>query len=292
MAEIDMNSLERQNNEEEEKLIWIKRAESVLGEREPERTALLDQLRSLVSEEQGLVVPQDDAFFLKFLRAGMMSPTQALEVMKNYFKLLETSPDIFQNSANLEKLVKTTFSQQIHCMLPHRDKYGRRVYVFRPGRWDPNKIPFVDVFCVGYLLSEMVVREEETQIAGLTAIVDATGFGFKHLRAIGMEDGKKMASFFNISFPLWLRQSHVFNAPRVFHILFNMLYPFLSETVRDEVVFHSGDIASIREYFSEDMLPSDLGGTGSLGPMDNSHNVEELRTMEKYFKDLTHYGFK
>ena len=34
------------------------------------------------------------------------------------------------------------------------------------------------------------------------------------MRAIGMEDGKKIASFFNISFPLWLRQSHVLHAPR------------------------------------------------------------------------------
>ena len=90
------------------------------------------------------------------------------------------------------------------------------------------QIPFVDMFCAGYMLAELVVREERTQvscftthstidvfqIAGLTALVDASGFGFRHLRAIGMEDGRTMAGFFNISFPLWLRISHVLNAPR------------------------------------------------------------------------------
>ena len=30
------------------------------------------------------------------------------------------------------------------------------------------------------------------QIAGIVSITDASGFGFKHLRAIGLEDGKNM----------------------------------------------------------------------------------------------------
>ncbi len=34
------------------------------------------------------------------------------------------------------------------------------------------------------------------------------------VRAISMSDGKNLAAFFNISFPIWLRQSHVLNAPR------------------------------------------------------------------------------
>ena len=82
------------------------------------------------------------------------------------------------------------------------------------------------------MLCELVIREERTQIAGCVSITDATGFGLKQvgahglnndgipffhlfqMRAIGLEDGKIMASFFNISFPLWLRQSHVLHAPR------------------------------------------------------------------------------
>jgi hypothetical protein len=33
-----------------------------------------------------------------------------------------------------------------------------------------------------------------TQIAGVISVTDAQGFGFKHLRAIGLEDGKNMVS--------------------------------------------------------------------------------------------------
>ena len=31
-------------------------------------------------------------------------------------------------------------------------------------RWDPDKIALQDLFCAGYMLCEMVVREEETQV--------------------------------------------------------------------------------------------------------------------------------
>ena len=32
-------------------------------------------------------------------------------------------------------------------------------------RWDPDKIALHDLFCAGYMLCEMVVREEETQVS-------------------------------------------------------------------------------------------------------------------------------
>jgi len=111
------------------------------------------------------------------------------------------------------------------------------------------------------------------------------------LRAIGVEDGKNLAAFFNICFPLWLRQSHVVNTPRLFSMLMSMVRPFISENVANNVVFHTNDLSTLRNYFSGDILPSDLGGTGAMGPMDNSHNVQQLREMQNYFTDILQYGY-
>ena len=36
---------------------------------------------------------------------------------------------------------------------------------------------------MGYMLCELVIREERTQIAGCVSITDATGFGFKQVGA-------------------------------------------------------------------------------------------------------------
>ena len=43
--------------------------------------------------------------------------------------------------------------------MEQRDQYGRRVYIFRPGKWDPDKVSVYDVFCGGYAMSQMVSME-------------------------------------------------------------------------------------------------------------------------------------
>jgi len=276
---------------EQEKRVWKERADRLLGEKEGEVQPKIEELKRLASKEEGLTLPPGDEFYIKFLRGGLMEPVAALTIIKYYFSLRKQQSQYFKNCLSLDTLVTSTFSQQIHAMLEQRDIHGRRVYVFRPGRWDPSKISFDDLFCAGYCLCEMTAREEKTQIAGYSAICDASGFGWKQLRAISLEDGKNLAGFFNVSFPIWLHQTHVLSAPRVFHMLFAMLSPFLSASVRDTVVFHSGNIGdSLANYFRLEDLPRDLGGTAP--PMDNTHNVTQLRGMENFFVELNKYGYK
>ena len=74
-------------------------------------------------------------------------------------------------------------------------------------------------------------------------------------------------------------------------MLMSMVRPFISDNVANNVVFHTSDLSTLRNYFSGDILPSDLGGTGAMGPMDNTHNVEQLRGMAAYFQDILKYGY-
>ena len=82
-------------------------------------------------------------------------------------------------------------------MTEKRDKFGRRVYIFRlgeknhqvfnlnfryPGQWDPDTVPVEEFYASAYVLLELVAREVKTQIAGVTVVSDVSGFGFKHLR--------------------------------------------------------------------------------------------------------------
>ncbi len=62
------------------------------------------------------------------------------------------------------------YLQLAHTVLPWRDRHGRRVYVYRAGRWNPDRFTFAQCFKLGYMLSEMVAMEPKTQVA-LTLIV-------------------------------------------------------------------------------------------------------------------------
>ena len=39
------------------------------------------------------------------------------------------------------------------------------------------------------------------------------------------------------------------------------------------------------------ILPSDLGGTGEMGPLDNTPNLRQLRPLQSYFSNILSYGY-
>ena len=63
-------------------------------------------------------------------------------------------------------LVNHVFQENLHFISPHRDQFGRRVIIYRSGVMDPDIISFNEVYCVGYMLSELMGVEQKTQIAG------------------------------------------------------------------------------------------------------------------------------
>ena len=56
-----------------------------------------------------------------------------------------------------------------------------------PGRWDPELVPVEEFYASAYVLLELVAREVRTQVAGVTVIADISGFSFKHIRNLGLE---------------------------------------------------------------------------------------------------------
>ena len=89
-------------------------------------------------------------------------------------------------------------------ILRHRDKFGRRVSITRPGYWNPDKIKFPDLFCAVFQLHSVISEEEKTQIAGSTSIIDAKNFGFKQLRNIAFEDIRVVVGFIQVRY--WLSE--------------------------------------------------------------------------------------
>jgi hypothetical protein len=44
-----------------------------------------------------------------------------------------------------------------------RDKHGRRIYIYRSGKWNPDHVNFEQGFAVGYKILELASLEPKTQ---------------------------------------------------------------------------------------------------------------------------------
>ena len=95
-------------------------------------------------------------------------------------------------------IIHSIYKENFMTILAHRDKFGRRVGITRPGFWNPDKIKFPDLFCAIFMLHSMISEEEKTQIAGCTVIIDAKSFGMKQLRNMALEDIRVVVNFIQV----------------------------------------------------------------------------------------------
>lgn len=274
---------------------WRQLAEVNFGETDQKRRDGIEALKSLVQKTTLKLQLTDHEnvsdeekehetykFWLKVLRSGGMDVDIAFTVLNNYVSMMESHRQYFDKSCP-PKRIDPVYKFQIHTMLERRDHHGRRVYIYRPGLWDPDKVTFDDIFCAGYCLTELVAMETKTQIAGVTCIADAAGFGFKQLRSFTIDHARSASHFIQDSFPIWFREIHVIHAPRLFHLAFALVKPFLNERVKNSIFFHT-DVESLHKNVPKEILPRELGG--HQGPFDNSACAEAVMTLEKHFDRL------
>ena len=136
-------------------------------------------------------------FLLKFLRAGNHDIDYATQILLNYIRQFNIGPKYTKNVLNMD-VIRRVYEDKIGTLLPHRDKYGRRVYFYRPGKWDPDTVCLDDCYCAGYMLCEAAAREPMSQVCGVTVICDAANFGFKQLRQFSIEDIKAFSTFMQV----------------------------------------------------------------------------------------------
>jgi len=263
---------------------WRKIAKNTLQEDPHTKASLLARFESLISQEPTLssYLPGkvSQGYLVRFLRAGRWEVESALEVLKAYSGLGREYTHYVSRA--IPSRLDRVWRSHLNTMTEKRDKFGRRVYIFRLGQWDPETVPVEEYYASAYVLLELVAREVKTQVAGITVVNDVSGFGFKHMRVLGLDQLRCIAAFMTGAFPLWFHKIHVINHPRLFNVLFNMIKPFLNDRVRDNIVFHGSDLQTLHKEVSPELLPGDLGGSGEL---DNSAAVEAAKNLDDYYKE-------
>ena len=140
---------------------------------------------------------QERAFLLKFLRAGNYDCSVATKILINYILLMRDHPKYYISSLKTER-IQLVLKEKIHTVLPHRDKHGRRVFIWRPGQWNPASINFTECYCTMYMLCEMIALEPKTQKNGCTVVCDGSNIGLKQLSSMGLEDIRNSANFIQV----------------------------------------------------------------------------------------------
>ncbi|XP_010639616.1 alpha-tocopherol transfer protein [Fukomys damarensis] len=225
----------------------------------------LAELRRLAREAGVPLMPQPftDAFLLRFLRARDFDLDLAWRLLKNYYKWRIEFPEL---SADLHpRSILGLLKAGYHGVLGSRDPTGSRVLIYRIGDThiiyiDPKVFTVYDVFRVSLITSELIVREVETQRNGVKAIFDLEGWEYSHAFQITPFVAKKIAAVLTDSFPLKVRGIHLINEPAIFHAVFSMIKPFLTEKIKQRIHMHGNNYKENLLQHFPDILPLEYGG--------------------------------
>ncbi|XP_030766878.1 alpha-tocopherol transfer protein-like [Sitophilus oryzae] len=266
---------------------WRLRAEKELNETQENYLIEMQTLKTLVINDTNLQVPNVDEFLLRFLRARKFNSKKAFQMLQRYLLMKLKCPELF--ACPLPSECERTFELQAQYMLPSRDQWGRRVYIMRVDNFDSSKVSIDDIFRTNILALEQVVREPETQIAGLVVILDMAGLSLQHAKFFTPYYAKRMVELVQETFPLRFKGFHVVNEPFYFDAIMTVLKPFLKDKIKKRIYLHGNDITALHAFVSSDILPMEYGGTD--GTFDNKSWYMNLLANEGYFKDLRNYGY-
>ncbi|KAF5300274.1 hypothetical protein FQA39_LY11131 [Lamprigera yunnana] len=264
---------------------FLKIAEDELGETPKNSKEQLKTLHNLVTNDKNLTVPED--FEIRFLRARKFDSSKAFRMMQRYFMMKLKFPELFK--CPLPSQITTILDFQAQNMLPNRDQFGRRVYIIRVEKFDSAVVTIDDIFKTNILALEEIVREPETQVAGIVVIVDMAGLSLHHARFFTPHYAKRSVEVVQETFPLRFKGFHIVNEPFYFDAVIAVLKPFLKDKVRKRIYLHGSNYSSLHAFIAPDILPMEYGG--SAGVFDNRAWQLQLLSEEKYFKRLECYGY-
>eukprot|EP00118_Oscarella_pearsei_P003148 m.13182 g.13182 ORF g.13182 m.13182 type:complete len:230 (+) comp24519_c0_seq2:1045-1734(+) len=169
----------------------------------------------------------------------------------------------------------TVMKQSTVCHVLSDVLEDRPVYVLRLGQMDVKGLfkTFGETGLLKYLLyiEEDGLRrtEEATSLTGKpicswTCICDLDGLGMRHFWRPGLSALRRIIEIIKDNYPETMGRLLIVRAPRIFPILWALIYPFIDENTRKKIVIYAGndheDPNGLSEFVHYQHIPDFLGG--------------------------------
>ncbi|XP_064640434.1 alpha-tocopherol transfer protein-like [Lineus longissimus] len=233
-----------------------------LFETEEDRKSRLDSLRTWVKDHPYLTARTDDNFLLRFIRTAKYSLLTAQQRIEKFCvsrsSLGDGEPKWFENQV-LDKDAYDYLKKGFLYQLPGTDDEGRLIIMVKFGALNPKKMDFDMLFRAIYLVFDMLLIDERTQINGINILMDAQGITLSHLKPFTPAVTKRCHGVWQDVYPVRLKAIHYINLPGFFKTFLDVCKPFLKDKYKDRMFYHNKSDASTG-IVPRRMLPTELGG--------------------------------
>lgn len=168
-------------------------AKDELREDDNIRTQALAQFREWLAKHPHIKKCRTDAvFLLRFLRVKKFSVPAACEMLEKYLTIRQLYPQWFQKLDIEDKELEEIIDCGYLIPLPERDELGRQIILSCAGKFDPYRFTSSNMARAHSLVTEALLDDEESQIAGYSHVNDEEGLTMGHLSLWSLTDIRNM----------------------------------------------------------------------------------------------------
>lgn len=224
----------------------------------------------------------DDDFLLRFLFARKFRVNEAFDLIINYHSYKQRNKILLQRLTVFDETIQLALRDGFPSILEERDRRGRKVLIFYTSNWDPNLYSLEVVYRAFLLSLEKLLEDKQNQSQGFIVIVDWTNFTLRQSSHLTPKTLKLMIEGLQDCFPAQFKAIHFIAQPWYVEAALAVIKPFLKEKTRNRIKLHGGNLSTLHECITKDILPTELGGEGpSPNPLNWYHTlIESSQTME------------
>ncbi|CAL1275441.1 unnamed protein product [Larinioides sclopetarius] len=259
-----------------------KKCEEELNETPDKKTKALQDLRSMLQRNRETTgIRFHDDFLSQFLRRNKYRMTDTYQNVQNFVIINRKESFLFKSVPDQYLHLP---SSKVLVLLPKRCPDGCTIVKSQIGKWNPREIPFEHFQSLLAVMFVQLLRDPMTQINGFKIIHDFKDTSIHLLKFCSPRNLQLLYHGAINCAPARYKQIHFVNDSIVLKTLWAILKPFLSEKIRNRVVFHSSP-EGLLDYFPRSVLPTEYGGT-----LRESDTEDFLKTANKYHEEYTIEG--
>jgi len=198
----------------------------------------------------------DTAFICKFLRVKKYNVDATVKGISQYYNHIHRNIRIVEGIKPAE--YSEPFDSHTLVTLKHRLN-GSSVIYGRIKNWNTKHFGLRDLQCAGLFYIEELLKDNENQVNGLSAIFDMGGLGFSHLRQFNAYEVKNSIQMLLDGLPTRIAGVHAINVPTLFWPIHKVIMKLLPEKIRNRIFIHD-NLESLHKVVSPEILPESLGG--------------------------------
>lgn len=168
-------------------------AKEELREDENIRNQALAQFREWIAKHPHIKrCRTDSVFLLRFLRVKKFSLQPACEMLEKYLTIRQLYPQWFRNLDIEDKALEEIIDMGYVVPLLERDENGRQLILTCAGKFDPYRFTSAQMARAHSLVTEALLDDEESQVAGYSHINDEEGLSMGLLSLWSLTDIRAM----------------------------------------------------------------------------------------------------